>query len=59
MANVDSVAHKAEALLSYQLHATGYDVVRTTPSVKAGRRYIGVVVDGKEYLVTLEVNEAE
>lgn len=34
-----------------------YNVTRFTPSIKIGRRYVGIEIDGKPFLVTIEVSE--
>lgn len=54
---IDQVADRAQAQLAQALTKLGDDVITTTPSVKAGRRYLGVTVDGKEYVIVLEVEE--
>lgn len=36
-----------------------HNVDRYTPSVKMGRRYVGIRVDDRHFLVTIEVEEME
>lgn len=35
-----------------------HNVGRFTPSIKMGRRYVSITIDGTKYLVTIEVEVA-
>ena len=51
----DKVAHDAVELLAVALEGEGRKVQRYTPSIKIGRRYLMVEVDGVNYSITMEV----
>lgn len=57
---IDKVAHDSAEILSAAFKRdASVEVKNFTPSVQAGRRYIGLKIDGKEILVTIQVEGFE
>lgn len=54
---VEKMAHDTAKIVeaAYDTHA---EVTKFTPSINAGVRYVGVTIEGRQFLVTIEVKEA-
>lgn len=51
----EKLAQEVADHIADHFHADRVD--RYTPSVKVGRRYVGLQIDGKLFLVTIEIDE--
>lgn len=61
-ANNESIAHRLESAChrSIREHTDPqWQSVQCTPSVLAGRRFLGVKAEGKQFLVTILVEDLE
>ena len=54
---LESIAHDVELVVQAAYEETTAEVLKFTPSVKAGRRYIGLKAGSREFLITIEVEE--
>lgn len=54
---IEKIAHDTGKIVeaAYETHA---DITRFTPSINAGVRYVGVLIEGRQFLITVEVKEA-
>lgn len=59
MISQDKIAHDASQILAAAYEAMNFEVVKFTPSINNGCRYIGVKKDDQEFLVQIDVTEAK
>jgi hypothetical protein len=57
--DAEGIAHRLEAAIHANVKKRPFwKLYPFTPSIKMGRRYVGIEVDGKLFSVTIEVEEA-
>lgn len=55
---IEKIAHDTAEMVQDAYELSTAEVVKFTPSINAGRRYVGLKIDGREFLIMIEVKEA-
>lgn len=57
---IDKIAHDIESIVDVAFRRdSAVEVKNFTPSINAGRRYIGLLIEGKQVMVQIDVTDLE